>query len=105
MALGAVHNERPDFALANAQAEIATVQLDTAYPTGGSIGLASKLGMDPEKMVILIIIDAGPYHIRYSQGLDKLQVFQQSAATGALTEVPNATNLSATTIRVLALTL
>lgn len=75
-----------------------TVQLDASYPTGGyPVGTATngsaKFGFKVCQMVWFG--HQGGYLITYNQTTDKIQAWQQSAATGPLTEVPNATNLSA----------
>lgn len=74
---------------------------DTAYPTGGSTGVAGRLGFAPGRLRALVPISHGGYTWDYDTGTDKLKVYQQSAATGALTEVPNNANLSGVTFRAL----
>lgn len=77
------------------------VTLSSSYATNGdtfdfaTIGL---IGVQP------LFVDAAPnagYVVFYDRANKKFKVFQQSAATGALTEVPNTTNLSAVVIRCL----
>lgn len=75
-----------------------TIALDSSYPTGGYpvAGMtngAAKFGLKVCQMAWFS--HQGGYLITYDQVNDKVKIFQQSAATGALTEVPNATNLSA----------
>lgn len=89
--------------LASLRAAIVNFKGDSSYTTGGTVGVAAKLGFAPEKLLCLIPLSHGGYIWDYDPGTDKLKMYQQSAATGALTEVPNTTNLSGTVYRALAL--
>jgi hypothetical protein len=77
------------------------VTLSSSYATNGdtfdfaTIGL---IGVQP--LFVDSAVNAG-YVLFYDRTNKKFKVFQQSAATGALTEVPNATNLSAVVARCL----
>lgn len=85
------------------KADVVTFAGDSSYPTGGTSGVAAALGVHPEQLIALIPLSHSGYVWDYDSGVDKLKLYQQSAATGGLTEVPNTTNLSATTFRALML--
>ena len=76
-----------------------TIQLKGAYgftnsyTTGGmAFDLTAYL---PSARTMVDMPNYQGYSFHYNDSTKKIQVYQQSAATGALTEVPNATNLSA----------
>lgn len=80
---------------------IVDVTLSSSYATGGdtfdfaTIGL---VGVQP------LFVDCSPnagYVAVYNRSTKKMLLFQQSAATGALTEVANASNNSAVVVRCL----
>jgi hypothetical protein len=70
---------------------------DTSYPTGGwplskaSLGFAATT--DPQFNVQAE--NAGGYMLEYDHTNSKLKAYRQTAATGALVEVPNTTDVSA----------
>lgn len=70
---------------------------DASYPTGGWAAAPASLGfastVDPEFNVILN--SQGGYLLTYDHANQKVQAWRQTAATGALAEVPNTTDLSA----------
>lgn len=73
---------------------------DGSYPTGGSLGLAAKLKTlkgDSRVIVNVTAYATGGRHVQYDAAADTLKVFL--GATGVDTEVPNATDLSATTFK------
>ena len=83
---------------------IATITFDSSYPTGGEPITAADLGLSSQiEFVFCQTLNAG-YVVAWdgSKTAPKLKVFQQSAATSALTEVPNTTNLSTLVVHVLA---
>lgn len=79
---------------------------DASYPTGGWAAAPSSLGfaatVDPEFHAS--VESQGGYLLTYNHGNNTIQAWRQSAATSALTEVPNTTDLSAvlTKIRIVA---
>src|SRR5690242_12868530 len=76
------------------------VQLDTSYPTGGYAISNAQLGFTNVR-VVFVTSHSGGYVYEWSAG--HLKAYRQSAATGALTEVPNATSLSGTTVQLFVL--
>ena len=79
----------------------ANITLDNAYPTGGSAGVASGLGVS--QVLALVPLKSLGYDFDYDVATDKLKVYQQpaAAAAGPSPEAPNNTNLSALTLPVL----
>lgn len=84
---------------------IADATFDSSYATGGEDMAPSALGLqvidhiDPE-------ISSGGYVVRFSRANKKLQAFQgdnTNAAAAPLVEVANTTNLSAVTVRLVAM--
>lgn len=71
---------------------------DSAYQTGGTQNVARTFGFS--SIAVMVPIIHSGYVLDYLD-TDRLKMWQQSAATGALTEVPNNTNLSAQTFRVM----
>src|SRR5690242_17590658 len=70
-----------------------TIVMDSSYATGGeAIDAPGDLGYHHAMAGA-----AGGYVPYWDRANQKIQAFRQSAATSALTEVPNATDLSATT--------
>lgn len=82
---------------------VVNLKLDTSYPTGGSVGVAARLGF--RSLAVLIPLQHSGYIVEYINDTDKLKVYQQPAAAtaGASPEVPNTTNLSGTVLRFLAM--
>jgi hypothetical protein len=83
---------------------LATVLLDSSYPTGGEAVVLGDLGLTRVTQAIVgAAVNATPTAFVgvWDQTNSKLLAFQQSAATSGLTQVPNATDLSALTFVVL----
>jgi hypothetical protein len=93
-----------------------SVVLDGAYPTGGTTGFSLLVAaaaraasppladtFAPADVFGIIALDGAGYTLAYNKTTDALKVYQcaGSAAPGA--EVPNATNLSGVTVRVVVL--
>lgn len=79
---------------------VVDVALDNSYPTGGEALSARELGMQTV-LTALPELAAG-YVARYNQSTGKLMVYygdNNNASDGPLIEVPNATDLSAVTVR------
>lgn len=81
---------------------------DGAYPTGGTAAfqtsVRSALGVGNVDIVAVIPIDCGGYVPAWDNATGKLKVYYgdyDPAAAGPLVEVPNATDLSAVTFKVL----
>jgi hypothetical protein len=74
---------------------VATVDMSASYPTGGEIVSFATLGGRFAKPFFVLPRPIAGYVFEFDHAAMKLKAYQQSAATGALTEVPNATNLSA----------
>ena len=80
----------------------ATVAFDSSYPTGGEAITAAQFGLAAIDDVI--VTNGGGYVVSYIPSTGKLLVRYadyDAVADGALVEVPNATNLSALTVRVI----
>lgn len=75
---------------------------DASYPTGGWPAATASLGLsaiaDPELHVN--VGSQGGYLLTYDHTNKKILAYRQTAATGALVEVPNATDLSAVLTKV-----
>ena len=71
----------------------ADVTLDASYPTGGYSITPANLGFTKVKAVI-IQSHTGGYVYEYDVANQKLKAYRQTAATGALAEVPNTTSLT-----------
>jgi len=73
-----------------------SVAADNSYPTGGWALAKSTLGYaatnDPEFNVQAE--NSAGYVLEYDHTNSKLKAYRQTAATGALAEVPNTTDLS-----------
>jgi hypothetical protein len=99
----------------------ATFTLDTSYPSGGSPGVAARLGLNV--VFALIVLHSKGYEHEYNKGVDTLRsynsmpahshtentagAYTQNAVTSAVAaapaaEVANGTNLSAITVDVIA---
>lgn len=93
---------RPLFARGNDRRGVVfgTFDLDTSYPTGGydisALFSEFKLEANAANLHLMVMPRAG-YQFDVDYTNKKLLAYQQSAATSALTQVPNATNLSAVT--------
>jgi len=81
---------------------------DGAYPTGGTAAfqttLRAALGVGNVDVVAVIPIDCGGYVPAWDNATGKLKVYHgnnDGGADGPLVEVPNATDLSAVTFKVL----
>lgn len=77
---------------------------DGAYPTGGTAGFeASIRGItkDNREIVAVLTLDCGGYTVSWDRANSKLKVYRTGAVNTPQEEVPNATNLSGTTFRVL----
>lgn len=78
-----------------------TITLDNSYPTGGyslaGILKETDTGAEGVEWIRSIKIELPGYEGRFDRPNQKYVLYQQSAATGALTQVPNATDLSALT--------
>lgn len=80
---------------------IIDVAMSSSYATNGDtldFSTKSPPGMAPTR--VMAFPSAG-YVPEYDLTNKKMKVYQQSAATSALTEVPNTTNLSAVTFQCL----
>lgn len=76
-----------------------TLTLDSSYPTGGeAIDAPGDAGFHH-----LLVAPAGGYVGYWDKANQKIIAYQQSAATSALTQVPNATDLSAVVFPFIAL--
>ena len=82
---------------------------DGAYPTGGTPGFAALFQAktkDSRSPVAVISQDCGGYVAVYDLANDKLKVYygdNNNASDGPLIEVPNATDLSGVTFRLVVL--
>jgi hypothetical protein len=94
----AVSNNKQIEVFSSARMIEATIVLDAAYPTGGSPGIAAALGFN--QIVALIPLQSGGLLHEYLPASDKLKSYDPTGATAgaAGVEVPNGTNLSATSI-------
>src|SRR5579872_5897776 len=69
------------------------ITLDNSYPTGGYSITPSLLGFSQVRAVI-VNSHTGGYVYEYDIVNQKLKAYRQTAATGALVEVPNTTSLT-----------
>lgn len=76
---------------------------DSAYPTGGTAGFTALVNAVSPKEAFTVIgvlnADAGGYMPVYDDVNDKLKVYRVGAINSPMAEVPNATDLSAVTFR------
>lgn len=72
-----------------------TLAFDSSYPTGGEV--VDAVG-DIGYTDLWVTGASSGYLGSWVQSTQALQMYRQSAATSALTEVPNATDLSAVTV-------
>jgi|SRR5579871_7015603 len=87
-----------DASVSNRKEKVVDVAYDNSYPTGGYAIAPSAVGLE-QILAVLAGGNLAGYIPSYNQATGKLQLFQQSAATGALTEVANTTNVSAVSHR------
>lgn len=101
MAIGAITVEKNSGAKVSAPTFVDRLSFagDASYPTGGTVdfegSVRTKIG-DNRTVIGIFAEDCGAYRPVYDNATDKLKVYQTS--DGA--EVSNATNLSATTFKV-----
>jgi hypothetical protein len=76
---------------------IGTLNFDSSYPTGGEAFPMAAVGA--LYLAALIVLPKNGYVFEWdgSRTAPKILAYQQSAATSALTQVPNATSLAAVT--------
>ncbi len=75
---------------------------DSSYPTGGYSGFAAKvrtMSGDGRAPLAFIPQDCAGYHPVYDQANDKLKIFWCAGSGAAMSEVTNATDLSAVTFK------
>jgi hypothetical protein len=79
-------------------------KFSASYPTGGEVWSPGAGILGSPAFVVLPIPKAG-YVFEFDYAAGKLKAYRQTAATGPLVEVPNATDLSSApgTIQVLVL--
>ena len=76
------------------------VALDNSYPTGGYALSSTQLGFSNVRAVF-VMSHTGGYVYEWTGS--KLKAYRQTAATGALAEVPNATSLAGTVVHLFVL--
>lgn len=78
---------------------------DGSYPTGGTLfePAVRALFKDQRKIIAVIGIETGGYRVAYDEATGKLKVYQTGAINTPAVEVPNTTDLSALTFKVLVL--
>lgn len=85
------------FAVGDRIAVQVAVTFDASYTTGGKAIDFRQFGIEGNPAIVLVAPRPASattaFIVQYDRVNRKLQVFQQSAATSALTEVPNATDL------------
>lgn len=76
-----------------------TVSFDSSYPTGGEAFTPADFGLS--RLDFLYVSGANGYVSTWdgSTSAPKILLYRQTAATGALAEVPNTTNVSTVTCR------
>ena len=86
----------------NRKMTTATVTFDASYATGGEAIAASDLGL--VRLDYLEVSAGQGYLARWdgSTSSPKILLYRQTAATGALAEVPSTTDVSAVVARVIA---
>ena len=74
---------------------------DGAYPTGGTAfdALFKAVVKDDRNILAVLNADSGGFTPVYDKATGKLKVYRTGAVNAAQEEVPNTTNLSATTFR------
>lgn len=73
---------------------IGTIDFDSSYPTGGEAFDMSVIGA--ESLYAMVVLPKAGYVFEWDGNVTapKIKAYRQTAATSALVEVPNATNLS-----------
>ena len=87
----------------NRKITTATVTFDSSYATGGEAIALADLGL---LRLDHLVVDAGAGYLAKWDGsttAPKILLYRQTAATSALVEVPNTTDMSAISVKVLAL--
>ena len=82
-----------------------SVALDTSYPTGGYPITAAQLGFSKSRVTFVTSHSGGYVYEWAANGSNggNLKAYRQTAATGSLVEVPNATSLSGVTVQLFVL--
>lgn len=81
---------------------VGVITFDASYPTGGEAVTLAQLGLS---RLDYLSVSAGIGYLPTWDGSTsspKVLLYRQTAATGAFAEVPNTTDMSATTVRFLA---
>lgn len=83
----------------NRKQSVGTITFDSSYPTGGEAFVPAEFGLD--RLDFLFVSGANGYVAAWdgSASAPKVLLYRQTAATGALAEVPNATNVATVTCR------
>ena len=85
----------------NRRTVVADVTCDSSYPTGGYASAAADLGFTGGTVDVMdLAASSGGYVAGYDYTNGKIKLFRQTAATSALVEVPNTTNVATEVIRV-----
>jgi hypothetical protein len=82
---------------------IGVITFDSSYATGGEAVTLAQLGLS---RLDYLIVTAGIGYLPTWDGsltTPKVLLYRQTAATGAFAEVPSTTDMSATTVRFLAI--
>lgn len=110
MAIGAITVLEKSSALGGHRADLISFAGDGAYPTGGTAAfqaaVRAALGVGSVEIVACLPQDCGGYSPCYDKANDKLKVYYNdydAVADGPDIQVPNTTNLSAVTFRLLVL--
>ena len=101
MAASTVINTGPEVP-GNRKITTATVTFDSSYVTGGEAVSALDFGL---VRLDHLVIDAGAGYLAQWDGsltAPKILLYRQTAATGALVQVPATTDVSAVSVKVLA---
>lgn len=102
MALTTTINTGPEVP-GNRKITTATITFDSSYATGGESVVISDLGL---QRLDHLVVDAGAGYLAKWDGsttAPKILLYRQTAATSALVEVPSTTDMSAISVKVLAL--
>jgi len=86
----------------NRKMTTATVTFDSSYATGGEAITVTDLGL---VRLDYLVVDAGAGYLAQWDGSltsPKILLYRQTAATGALVQVPSTTDVSAISVKVLA---
>jgi len=101
MAASTVINTGPEVP-GNRKITTATVTFDSSYATGGEAVALIDLGL---VRLDHLVVDAGAGYLAQWDGsltAPKILLYRQTAATGALVQVPSTTDVSAVSVKVLA---